>query len=59
MKSGWQRVQDDRDRKTDRLEVPGGWLYLVTEKGEIGLTILNQMLAFVPRASRRSERTDQ
>ena len=44
----WQRVQSDRDRETERLAVPGGWLYVVTEKGEFG-GILKQHLVFVPK----------
>lgn len=39
----WQKVQEDIDRRTDR----GGWLYLVTEKGD-----RPQMMVFVPKPAK-------
>jgi hypothetical protein len=44
----WETVQRDRDRSTTRLAVPGGWLYIVAEKGEMG-AIYAQYMAFVPK----------
>jgi hypothetical protein len=29
---GWEKVQSDRERRTLRMPVPGGWIYLVLEK---------------------------
>lgn len=44
----WQKVQEDIDRRTDR----GGWLYLVTEKGDRPMSIINQMMVFVPKPAK-------
>jgi hypothetical protein len=44
----WRRVQSDDDRETSRLEVPGGWLYMVIEKGEMG-GIMKEFMCFVPK----------
>jgi hypothetical protein len=38
----WVAVDDSEGNKTDRLEVPGGWLYRVRVQGHVSL-------AFVPR----------
>ena len=35
MSEKWERVQDNRDRETTRLRVPTGWIYIVTEKGDL------------------------
>ena len=45
----WELVQKSGDRDTKRLQVPGGWVYLVTEKRDAGAGgILSQTLTFVP-----------
>ena len=44
----WEEVQNDKDRSTTRLQVPGGWLYCVIEKGDMG-GIMNQFVVFVPK----------
>ena len=48
----WELVQESADRNTKRLQVPGGWVYLVTEKRDSGAGgILSQTLTFVPMPS--------
>lgn len=44
----WETVHSNEDRKTDRLRVPGGWIYLVVEKGDLGIGILYETAVFVP-----------
>ena len=43
----WKRVQGNRDRETDRMKVQGGWIYLITELGDLG-SILKQTAVYVP-----------
>ena len=47
----WEAVQESRDRKTLRLAVPGGWLYLVIELGDYGAH-LHQCMSFVPKGAK-------
>ena len=48
----WKLFQSDQDRETHYLTVPGGRLYLVHEKGDMG-GILHQSMVFVPSEPRR------
>ena len=44
----WEEVQNDKDKTTERLEVPGGWIYVITEMGSSSFEYLHQNAVFVP-----------
>ena len=45
----WETVSSTRDRKVDRMKVPDGWIYLITELCDDGIGILFQNTVFVTR----------
>lgn len=50
----WEKVQNDKDRETLRLNVPGGWIYYIIEFGEMGSHMSHQAV-FVPTAPREDK----
>ena len=46
----WEFVQSGQGRTTWRLPVPGGWIYEVSERDDVGIMVRPRLL-FVPWAA--------
>jgi hypothetical protein len=59
MADDWELVQSSRGRETLRLEVPGGWLYLVNALAPNGAVAAQGSMVFVPADPLMQRITDE
>ena len=48
----WEKIQSDKERRTLRLPVPGGWIYLILEKGRDEGAPQHSTSVFIPEPNR-------
>ena len=46
----WDKIQSDKERRTLRMSVPGGWIYLILEKGKDETAPQTSTAVFVPNS---------
>lgn len=46
--SSWEKIHSDKERRTLRMRVPGGWVYLIVEKPSETKETQNTTSVFVP-----------
>ncbi|MBX9750054.1 MAG: hypothetical protein K5Q68_10610 [Roseococcus sp.] len=49
----WEKIQSDKERRTLRLPVPGGWIYLILEKPKEEAETPQSTSVFVPDSAAR------
>lgn len=49
----WEKIQSDKERRTLRLPVPGGWIYLILEKPRDDAETPHSTSVFVPNPTAR------